>query len=158
MSLKFAPAAEYHYRNNGVTLASVFDCEVRSVIQFLRARDETAAEIHRQISAVYVEEYMSKSMMCCWVRDFGGRTEVHNLWITSKIWRLSTVTLVYKSYINDIRNVQICKGIMWKNREFRYESACIFFNFFRTNRWREKKCVNLFFENSSYIKFVQCYI
>ncbi len=28
-----------------------------------------------------------------------------------------------------------------------------FFQFFRTNSWREKKCVNLLFENPLYIKF-----
>ncbi len=67
-------------------LASVPDCEVRSVIQFLRAHSETAVEIHCQISAVYGEECMSKSMVCRWARDFkGGRTEVHDLWSTSKI-------------------------------------------------------------------------
>ncbi len=52
-------------------LASVSDCEVRSVIQFLHARSETAEEIHCQISEVYSEECrMSKSMVCCW---FAGK-------------------------------------------------------------------------------------
>ncbi len=45
-------------------LASVSDCEVRNVIRFLHAHGETAAEIHRQISAVYGEECRtSKSMV-----------------------------------------------------------------------------------------------
>ncbi len=132
-------------------LASVPDCEVWSVIRFLRARGETAAEIHRQISAVYGEECTSKSMVYHWVWDFeGGRTEVHNLWST-KIWTLSTVALVYKSYINDIRNVQICQRITWQNREFRHECACIFFNFFGPIVDVKKKCVNLLFENPSYL-------
>ncbi len=49
-------------------LVSMFDCEVRSVIQFLRTCGETAAEIHRQISAVYSEECrMSKSLVCCYL-------------------------------------------------------------------------------------------
>ncbi len=39
--------------------ASVFSCEVRSVIRFLHMRSETAAEIQRQILAVYGEECMS---------------------------------------------------------------------------------------------------
>ncbi len=87
-------------------LASMSDCEVRSVIRFLRACGETAAEIYRLILAIYSEECMSKSMVCLWVGDFkGGRTEVHDLWRTSKFWMLSTIALVYKSYINDVRNV-----------------------------------------------------
>ncbi len=87
-------------------LAIVSNCEVRSVIRFLCACGEMAAEIHHQISAVYGKECMSKWMVCCWVCDFEGvRTEVHDLWSTSKIWRLRTVALVYKSYINNIRNV-----------------------------------------------------
>ncbi len=48
-----------------LTLASVSDCEDQSVIRFLRACDETAVEIHRQISAVYGKECcISKSMVC----------------------------------------------------------------------------------------------
>ncbi len=137
-------------------LARVSDWEVRSVIRFLRARCETAAEMHRQISAVYGEKCMSKSVVGRWVRKCeGGRTEVHNLWSTSKIWTLSTVVLVYKSYINDIRNVQICKGISWKNREFHRKSACILFNFFGPVVGEKKKSVNLLFENTSYYLFCQ---
>ncbi len=87
-------------------LASGSNCEVRSVIRFLHVHGETVAKIHRQIWAVYGEECMSKSMVCHWVRDFkGGRTEVHNLWSTSKIWTLSTMVLVYKSCVNGIQNV-----------------------------------------------------
>ncbi len=64
-----------------VPLASVSDCKVWSVIQFLSACGATAAEIHRQISVVYGEECrMSKLMVCRWVRDFvGGRIEIHNM-------------------------------------------------------------------------------
>ncbi len=48
-------------------LARVSDCEVRSVIRFLRTHGETAVEIHRQILAVYSEEHhLSKSMVCCY--------------------------------------------------------------------------------------------
>ncbi len=56
-------------------LASVSDCEVRRVIQFLRTHGEEAAVIHCQITAVYGEECrMSQSMVCHWLRDFeGGR-------------------------------------------------------------------------------------
>ncbi len=56
-------------------LASMSNCEVWNVIRFLCAHGQMATEIHRQISAVYGQEYrMSKSMVCRWVRDFeGGR-------------------------------------------------------------------------------------
>ncbi len=65
MSPKYAHSAEYR------PLASLSNCEVRSVIQFLRACGETTAEIHRQILAVYGEEcHMRKSMA---YRYFAGK-------------------------------------------------------------------------------------
>ena len=36
------------------------DCEIRSVIRFLNAKDVKAAKIHRQISEVYGENIMSE--------------------------------------------------------------------------------------------------
>ncbi len=50
-------------------LASVSDCKVRSVSRFLCARSETAAEIYRQISAVYGEECMNKSKIQRFLRE-----------------------------------------------------------------------------------------
>ncbi len=47
MSRKYAHAAEYHHRNNGATTSKhASDCEVWSVIRFLHAYCEMAAEIH----------------------------------------------------------------------------------------------------------------
>ncbi|GBO24059.1 hypothetical protein AVEN_265749-1 [Araneus ventricosus] len=55
------------------------DCEIRSVIRFFNAKDVKAAEIHRQISAVYEESIMSEGMVRKWVRAFkGGSTNVHD--------------------------------------------------------------------------------
>ncbi len=53
-----------------IPLPSVSDCEVWNVIRFFHACGETAAEIHRQISAVYGKERcMSKSIVCRYFTD-----------------------------------------------------------------------------------------
>ncbi|GFU87794.1 histone-lysine N-methyltransferase SETMAR [Trichonephila clavipes] len=49
------------------------DCEIRSVIRFLTAKNVSAAEIHRQISDVYGPNAMSSSKVRKWV-SFQGRT------------------------------------------------------------------------------------
>ncbi|GBN47585.1 hypothetical protein AVEN_216232-1 [Araneus ventricosus] len=55
------------------------DCEIRSVIRFLNAKDVKAAEIRRQISEVYGENITSKGMIRKWVTSFKyGRTNVHD--------------------------------------------------------------------------------
>lgn len=60
-------------------IAEPADCEIRSVIRFLNARNVKPAEIHRQISEIYGESAMSDSMVRRWVRKFdGGRTNVHD--------------------------------------------------------------------------------
>lgn len=54
-------------------------CEIRSVIRFLCAKEVKAAEIHRQISAVYGQNIMTGGMVRRWVRAFkDGRTNVHD--------------------------------------------------------------------------------
>ncbi len=83
-------------------LASMSDCEVRSVIRFLRACGETAAEIRIL--------HIRLTFMCSQVRtnvslakdSTQQRKSKQRLWSTRKIWMLSTTALVYKSYINDI--------------------------------------------------------
>ncbi len=134
-------------------LASVSNCEVRSVIRFLCACGETAAEI-RSLHIPLIWQRLT--FICSLVRtnillardSTQQRKSEQQLRSTFKIWTLSTVALVYNSYINDIRNVQICKGIMWENREFRHKSACIFFIFFGPIV-SEKKNVRTYFENPS---------
>ncbi|GFW56834.1 histone-lysine N-methyltransferase SETMAR [Trichonephila clavipes] len=55
------------------------DCEIRSVIRFLTAKNVSAAEIHRQISDVYGPNEMSSSKVRKWVRAFkDGRENVHD--------------------------------------------------------------------------------
>jgi hypothetical protein len=52
-------------------------CEVRSVIRFLNAKGERAAEIHKQIVAVY-DNVMNRQNVAMWCREFSeGRTHVH---------------------------------------------------------------------------------
>ena len=61
------------------TIDQPADCEIRSVIRFLTARNVTAAEIHRQISEVYGRNAMSDSKVRKWVRAFkDGRENVHD--------------------------------------------------------------------------------
>jgi hypothetical protein len=55
------------------------DCEIRSVIHFLNARNLKLADIHCQICEVYGENAMSDGMVRKWVRKFNeGRDNVHD--------------------------------------------------------------------------------
>ena len=66
------------------------NCEIRSVIRFLNARNVKPAEIHRQICEVYGENAMSGGMMRKWVRKVNeGRDNVHE---EPRSGRLSVVT------------------------------------------------------------------
>ena len=54
------------------------DCEIQSVIRFLKARNVLSSEIHHQICQVYGGNAMSDGMVRKWVRMFnGGRENVH---------------------------------------------------------------------------------
>ncbi|XP_031327821.1 protein GVQW3-like [Photinus pyralis] len=58
---------------------SAAKCELRSVIRFLCAEGHNAAEIHRRMSKVYGDNFMSDSMVRKWFREFKeGRTDVHD--------------------------------------------------------------------------------
>jgi len=46
------------------------DCEIRSVIRFLNARNVLPSEIHQQICQVYGDNAMSDDMVRKWVRMF----------------------------------------------------------------------------------------
>ena len=55
------------------------DCEIRSVIRFLNARNVLRSEIHHQICQVYGDNAMSDGMVRKWVRMFNeGRENVHD--------------------------------------------------------------------------------
>jgi len=55
------------------------DCEIRSVIRFLNARNVLQSEIHHQICQVYGNNAMSDGMVRKWVRMFNeGRENVHD--------------------------------------------------------------------------------
>lgn len=61
------------------TISDPADCEIRSVIRFLNARNVKPAEIYRQLRDVYGEDVMSEGMVRKWVRMFNsGRTNVHD--------------------------------------------------------------------------------
>ncbi|GFU16885.1 histone-lysine N-methyltransferase SETMAR [Trichonephila clavipes] len=61
------------------TIDQPADCEIRSVIRFLTAKNVSAAEFHRQISDVYGPNAMSSSKVRKWVRAFkDGRENVHD--------------------------------------------------------------------------------
>jgi len=55
------------------------DCEIRSVIRFLNARNVLPSEIHHQFCQVYGDNAMSGGMVRKWVRMFNeGRQNVHD--------------------------------------------------------------------------------
>jgi hypothetical protein len=54
------------------------NCEIRSVIRFLNARNLNPADIHCQICEVYDENFMRDGMVRKWVRKFNEvRDNVH---------------------------------------------------------------------------------
>jgi len=55
------------------------ECEMRSIIRFINAKNMTLAEIHRQLCDVYGVHAMSSSVVRRWVRLFNeGRENVHD--------------------------------------------------------------------------------
>ncbi|KAJ4432492.1 hypothetical protein ANN_21112 [Periplaneta americana] len=55
------------------------DCEMRSVIRFLNARNIKPADIHHQLCEVYGDDAISDGMVRRWVRKFNeGRISVHD--------------------------------------------------------------------------------
>jgi len=60
------------------TIEGAADCEIRSVIRFLKARNVLPSEIRHQICQVYGDNAMSDGVVRKWVRMFnGGRENVH---------------------------------------------------------------------------------
>jgi len=61
------------------TIEGATDCEIRSVIHFLNARNVQPNEIHHQICQVNGDNAMSEGMVRKWVRIFNeGRENVHD--------------------------------------------------------------------------------
>jgi len=61
------------------TIEGAADCEIRSVIRFLNARNVLRSEFHHQICQVYGDNAMSDGMVRKWVRMFNeGRENVHD--------------------------------------------------------------------------------
>ena len=61
------------------TIEGAADCEIRSVIRFLNARNVLPSEIHQQICQVYGDNAMSDGMVRKWVRMFNeGRENVQD--------------------------------------------------------------------------------
>jgi len=61
------------------TIEWAADCQIRSVIRFLNARNVLPSEIHHQICQVYGDNAMSDGMVRTWVWMFnGGRKNLHD--------------------------------------------------------------------------------
>ena len=61
------------------TIVRAVNCEIRSVIRFLNARNVLPSEIHHQICQVYGDNAMSDGTVRKWVRMFNeGREKVHD--------------------------------------------------------------------------------
>ena len=61
------------------TIEGAAECEIRSVIRFLNARNVLPSEIHHQICPVYGDSAMSDGRFRKWVRMFNeGRENVHD--------------------------------------------------------------------------------
>jgi len=85
-------------------------CEVRSVIQFLNAKGERPAEIHKQIVAVY-GNVMNRQNATKWCREFSKRSSTTMMRCKKKSWRGSkgrqetSMTRGYRSWFQDLINV-----------------------------------------------------
>jgi len=61
------------------TIEGAADCEIRSVIRFLKARNVLLSVIHHQICQVYGDNAMSDDMVRKWLRMCNeGRENVHD--------------------------------------------------------------------------------
>jgi len=61
------------------TIEGAADCEIRSVIRFLNARNVLPSEIRHQMCQVYGDNAMSDGMVRKWVRMLNeGRENVHD--------------------------------------------------------------------------------
>ena len=61
------------------TIEVAADCEIRSVIRFLKAMNVIPSEIHHQVCQVYGDNAMSDGMVRKWVRMFNeGRQNVYD--------------------------------------------------------------------------------
>jgi len=61
------------------TIEGVANCEIRSVISFLNARNVLPSEIHHQICQVYGDNAISNGVVRKWVRMFNEeRKNVHD--------------------------------------------------------------------------------
>jgi len=61
------------------TIEGASDCEIRSVIRFLNARNVLPSEIHHQACQLYGDNAMSDGVVRKWVRMFNeGRENVHD--------------------------------------------------------------------------------
>jgi len=81
------------------TIERSADCEIRSLIRFLNARNVLPSEIHHQICQVYGDNEMSGGMVRKWVRMFNeGRENVH---YEARSGRLSLVNDDLVRKVND---------------------------------------------------------
>jgi len=71
------------------TVEGPADCEIRSVIRFLNARNVLPSEIHHQICQVHGDNAMSDGMVRKWVRMFNEGRE--NVYVEARSGRPSLV-------------------------------------------------------------------
>jgi len=61
------------------TIEGAADCEIRSVIRFMNARNVLPSETHHQICQMYGDNAISDGMVRKWVRMFNeGRENAHD--------------------------------------------------------------------------------
>ena len=61
------------------TIEGAADCEIRSVIRFLKTRNVLPSDIHHQICQVYGDNAMSDGTVGKWVRMFNeGREDAND--------------------------------------------------------------------------------
>jgi len=95
-------------------------CEVHSVVQFLNAKAEHPAEIHKQIVAVY-GNVMNRQNVMKWCRELSEGSSTTTMRCKKKSWhgskgrRQTSMTRGYRSWFQDLVDVRTMPATMLKN-------------------------------------------
>ncbi|GBM02173.1 Mariner Mos1 transposase [Araneus ventricosus] len=128
------------------TIADPGDCEVRSVIRLLNAKNVKPAEIHRQLEEIYGENAMTDGMVRKWVRQFNnGRTNVHDEARSGVFWdRHRHIAVRYCETLRKLRRAiqnkrrgMLSQGIVLLHDNARSHSAGVNQNLMQQFDWEQ---------------------
>ena len=98
------------------TIEGAADCEIRSVVRFLNARNVLPSEIHHQNCQVYGDNAMSDGMVRKWVRMFNEERYAHTY---IYIYIHVTLYIIYTISLKRTKSTPRTWGVV-ETREVRY--------------------------------------